>query len=654
MSTTHPRYPAFKSASFARKFHYTGKDLGVRYTPKSSAFRVWAPTAGDVELMIYRSGHDQDEHPRILPMKRDKQGTWFLSIAGDLKNHYYRYRLVHKNHAHHVEAVDPYAVAVGANGNRAMIVDLRDTDPKNWDEDQKPPFRHETEAVIYEVHVRDFTIHKSAGSKQPGKYIGLSASGTHGPANIHTGLDHLKELGVTHVHLLPVADYASVDELKKTPHYNWGYDPKNYNVPEGSYATDPVDGRVRVREFKEMVQSLHKAGIRVVLDVVYNHTYHGNDSHLNHLVPGYYYRQNKDGSFSNGSGCGNETASDRFMVRKMMVESLVFWAKEYHIDGFRFDLMGLHDLETMKEIRKALDKVDPSIIIYGEGWTGGDSPLPYDQRAMKTNVGQLKRIAAFNDTIRDAIKGHVAEHHKGGFVQGEPGMETRLKTGITASVRHSQIDYPKGDLWSGPWAKEPCHTVSYASCHDNHTLWDKILITTPGMSQRDRIKLYKLSAAIVLTSQGIAFIHAGEELLRTKNGHENSYNLPDKINAIDWKRKVTHKDVFDYYRGLISLRRMHPAFRMKSGSDIRRNLAFLPMPSAHMVGYCINGAEVGDSAEWLVVLFNATAKPQSVVLPESGWNVLVDAEHAGNKVIRRIKGNQCEVAARSALVLAKG
>lgn len=652
MSKTPVRKPDFTSAAFARKYHYAGKDLGMRYQPKATTFRVWSPMASQVELLLFRTGHGE-ESPRVLPMKRDQQGTWFLSVAGDLKNQYYRYRLTHPGQPSPVEAVDPYAVATGANGNRAMVVDLRETDPSGWSDDAKPPFAHATDAVIYEVHVRDFTIHATSGSKRPGTYVGLADKRTRGPDGVRTGLDHLRELGVTHVHLLPIADFASVDETRKTGQYNWGYDPKNYNVPEGWYATDATDGRIRVREFKQMVQALHKAGLRVVLDVVYNHTYHGTDSHFNHLAPGYYYRQNAEGGFSNGSGCGNETASERFMVRKMMVDSLVHWAREYHVDGFRFDLMGLHDLDTMKLIRRELDKVDRSILLYGEGWTGGDSPLPYEQRAMKTNVGRLPRIAAFNDTLRDAIKGHVAEHKQGGFVQGVPGMESRLKTGITASVRHGQIAYPKGDLWSGAWAREPHHTVSYVSCHDNHTLWDKLLITTPGLTTAERIALYKLSAAIVMTSQGIAFLHAGEELLRTKKGHENSYNLPDAINAIDWKRKVAHREVFDYYRGLIALRKAHPALRMTNAAAIRKNLAFLPMPAEHMVGYCINGTEVGDSAEWLVVLFNANAAAQTVDLPESGWKVVVDATRAGTKTLRTLKGSRVEIAPRSALVLVR-
>jgi pullulanase len=642
----------FNSTEFARKFHYKGTDLGATYFAQSTNFRLWAPTARHVDLLLFQTGH-KVETPRKLSMKRDVNGTWVINVAGDLKGQYFRYRLVHTQHENPVEAVDPYAVAVGANGERAMVVDLPETNPEGWSDDAKPEFSDPTDAIIYEVHVRDFTIHKSAGSRKAGTYLGLSASGTRGKNGMKTGVDHLKELGVTHVHLLPIADFASIDETKKSKQYNWGYDPKNYSVPEGSYASDPFDGRVRVREFKQMVQELHKAGLRVVLDVVYNHTYHGTDSHFNHIVPGYYYRQNTEGGFSNGSGCGNETASDRSMVRKMMIDSLVYWAKEYHVDGFRFDLMGLHDLDTMKMIRKEMDKIDPSILLYGEGWTGGDSPLPYENRAMKTNVRKLDRIAAFNDTIRDAIKGHVAEHRKGGFVQGVIEMEDWLKTGIVASTPHQQIKHRGKDKWHGPWAKEPRHCVSYDSCHDNHTLWDKILITTPKVKEADRIRMYKLAAAIVLTSQGISFIHAGEEILRTKKGHENSYNLPDAINAIDWGRKIKYADVYNYYRGLITLRKVHPAFRMKSTVHIQRNLAFLPMPAKGMVGYCIHGVDAGDSAEWLVVIFNSTSGVQNVELPESGWNVLVDDKTAGSKAIRKFKGSRCSVAPRSALVLAR-
>lgn len=647
------QYAHYDTDLFARKYHYAGSDLGARYKPQATSFRVWAPTAGQVDLLLFQSGH-LPETPRVLSMERSRKGTWTLTVAGDLRHQYYRYRLVHEGHPHAVEAADPYAVATGANGERAMILDLRETDPKGWDADAKPLFTEPTDAVIYEAHVRDITVHASSGSKTPGTYLGLAATGTRSPDGLKTGVDHLRELGITHLHLLPVADYASIDETKSLKNqYNWGYDPKNYNVPEGSYATDACDGRVRVNEFKEMVKGLHKAGIRVVLDVVYNHTYHTIDSFFQHLVPGYYHRQQADGTFSNGSGCGNEVASDRSMVRKLMVDSLVYWAREYHVDGFRFDLMGLHDLETMKQIRKALDKVDKSILLYGEGWTGGDSPLPWDARAMKPNVSSLPRIAAFNDTLRDAIKGHVAEHHQGGFVQGAEGYEEKLKAGYAASVKHPQVRYPDGDSWNGPWAKEPHHAVSYNSCHDNHTLWDKFLMTTPGLKDADRLAINKLAAAITLTSQGLVFLHAGEEMARTKRGHENSYNLPDAINAIDWRRKKKFADLVAYYRGLIALRKAHPAFCLSKAALIRKALAYLPMPAPGMMGCIIDGEAAGDSAPWLITLFNARADAQEIVLPDTGWRVLVDAERAGIKPLRTIRGSTCQIPARSALVLAK-
>ncbi len=643
------RIPDFDHSAFAERFHYDGNDLGSRYTPAGTAFRVWAPTATAVEVLLYASGHEP-ENPAAISMAQDRNGTWFVYVGGDLKGAFYRYRLLHPGAEAPVEAMDPYAVTCGANGDRAMIVDLRETDPKGWAQDRKPSFGNPVDAIIYEVHVRDFTVHATAGNAKPGTYIGLVAKGTKGPDGIATGLDHLRELGVTHVHLLPVHDFASVDELKPKGRYNWGYDPKNYNIPEGWYATDPVDGHVRVREFKQMVAALHKAGLRVVLDVVYNHTYHGPDSHLNLIAPGYYYRQDAKGGFSNGSGCGNETASDRSMVRKMMVDSLVHWAKEYHVDGFRFDLMGLHDLETMKAIRAAMDKIDRSILLYGEGWTGGDSPLAWEQRAMKPNVAALPRIAAFNDTLRDAIKGHVAEHAGCGFVQGKPGGEEQLKSGIAASVRHKQIAYPKGDTWNGPWAAEPHHCVSYNSCHDNHTLWDKLVLTTKGMKEADRIRMNKLAAAIVLTSQGMVFLHAGEEMLRTKKGVENSYNHPDRINAMDWKRKQRYRDVVAYYRGLIALRKAHPAFRMPKAAMIRRSLSFL-LTGPGVVGYVIDGKTVGDTASMLAVVFNANAAEAEITLPAAGWKVLADAERAAVKPFRTLKGAQVVVPGRSALVL---
>ena len=651
--TKHTAIPPFDSKEFARKFHYTGNDLGFRYTPKATAFRVWAPTAESVDLLLYQTDHSSED-PFVLPMNPSVKGTWALTIKGDIRNQFYLFRLTHPGSSEPVEAIDPYAVSACANGARAMVVHLPDTHPKGWDKDARPAFSGEpTDAVVYEVHVRDFTIHRTSGSRQPGTYAGFAKRHTQSPDGLSTGTCHLRKLGVTHVHLLPVADFGGVDETKPGNRYNWGYNPENYNIPEGSYATNPHDGRVRVREFKEMVQGLHKAGLRVILDVVYNHTHHGGESHFHRLVPNYYHRQNPDGTFSNGSGCGNEVASERAMVRKMIIDSLVYWATEYHIDGFRFDLMGLHDLRTMRDIRKAMDQIDPSILLYGEGWVASDTPLPPEDRATKTNVRKLKRIAAFNDTLRDAVKGSVSDPAGAGFIQNAPGFEERIKTGITASVRHPQIAYPGGDTWNGTWAAQPHHAVSYNSCHDNHALWDKLLLTTEGLKDADRVAMNRLAAALVLTSQGIAFLHAGEEFARTKKKHENTYNLPDSVNAIDWSRKKRYAALFDYYRGLVILRKTYAAFRLQAAADIRRCIRFLDMPAPGMVGYTVKNPDDGSNVQTFAVLFNATPETQQVALPADKWRVLVDHQKAGITRIRPLAGNMADIAPRSALVLAK-
>lgn len=629
----------FDSPAFRRRFHYAGSDLGAVWSKSRTKFRLWAPTADEVQLVLYKQGLG-GAPVGLWTMQSGGQGTWTRAIEGDWSGVYYTYRVRRGSETH--EAVDPYAKAVGANGQRGMIVNLAKTNPPGWARDRKPPFKRPTDAIIYELHVRDATIHPSAGAKQKGKFLGLTERGLPNGA----GLDHLREMGITHLHLLPVFDYASVDETKPNkPQYNWGYDPLNYNVPEGSYSTDPADGSVRIREFKQLVLALHRAGIRVVMDVVYNHTYHGGESHFYKLVPGYYHRQNAEGGFSNGSGCGNEVASDRSMVRKMMIDSLVYWAREYHIDGFRFDLMGLHDLETMKEIRRALDRVDKTILLYGEGWTGGDSPLPYEKRAMKTNVRALDRIAAFSDTIRDGIKGTVMDHAKGGFVQGVPGFEETIKAGVVGQVRHPQVAYPKGDDWRGPWAEEPWRCVTYDSCHDNHALWDKLALTVSDAPESLRLRMNKLAAAIVLTSQGISFLHAGEEFARGKKGVENSYNKPDSVNAIDWRRKKKYADLCAYYRGLIALRKATPEFRMASADEIRKRLAFLPGAPAGVVAYLIAG-----DRRTHVVVFNSNRAAVTLNLPTARWSVVVDEKSAGVRPLRRLTGGPVEIAPVSALV----
>lgn len=642
---------------FDGRFHFHGR-CGAVYSKAATRFRVWAPTAEAVTLNLYSRGLGGEADERI-EMRRGARGTWGVSLRGDLHGVFYTFSATIRG-AGQAEAVDPYAVAAGANGLRGMVVDLSRTNPAGWGRDRRPAFRRAVDAIVYELHVRDFTIHPSSGVEHPGKFAGL----TEGRA-----LDHLVGLGVTHVHLLPVFDFVSVDETRpEAPQYNWGYDPQNYNVPEGSYSTDPFDGVTRIREFKRMVLALHRAGIRVVMDVVYNHTARAQDSHLNLLVPGYYYRQDAKGGFSNGSGCGNETASERAMVRRLIVDSVVHWAREYHVDGFRFDLMGLHDVDTMNAVRAALDRVDRSILLYGEGWTGGESPLPEKRRASKQNAAKLDRIAAFSDDLRDGVKGAVWDGTRPGFINGRDGLEETIKFSVVAATPHPQVDCARVDYSKAPWAAEPHHCVNYVSCHDNHTLWDKLGLARrpadlPGrdpadagrsaraaMSQRERIRLLKLANAIVLTSQGIAFLHAGEEFCRTKHGEENSYNLGDRINAIDWRRKERFRDVAGYCRGLVALRRARPELRLASARAIRRRLDFLPMPAANMVGFSIGRA--GSRAPAVVVIYNARREPVVVAIPGGTWSVLADERKAGATPIRSFTGDRVAVAAQSALVLA--
>ena len=467
------------------------------------------------------------------------------------------------------EVPDPYAKSVGVNGKRAMVVDLDDTDPVDWSKDKSPALANPTDAIIYELHVRDASIAVNSGIKNKGKFLGLTEQGTKNTEGLSTGLDHLKELGVTHIHLLPFYDFYSVDESKPEKlQYNWGYDPLNYNVPEGSYSTNANDGVTRIRELKELVKTFHQNGLSVVMDVVYNHTMLTEDSYFNQLVPGYYYRQTPDGKFSNATACGNETASERPMMRKFMLESLQYWVKEYHVDGFRFDLMGVHDIATMNLIARELRKIKPDILLYGEGWTAGASPLPDSLRALKKYAYKLDNIAVFSDDIRDGIKGSVFRHEENGFASGRPGMEESIKFGIVASVKHPQVDYTKVNYSKAPYANEPSSTITYAECHDNHVLWDKLAISAKNATEDERKEMHKLALSIVLTSQGISFLHAGTEFLRSKKGHENSFNAGDSINAIDWSLKTKNKDVFEYVKALIKMRKEHPAFRMKTAKRL--------------------------------------------------------------------------------------
>jgi pullulanase len=516
------------------------------------------------------------------------------------------------------EVTDPYAKSVGVNGKKAMVVDLKETNPPGggWENDKSPALKNPTDAIIYELHIRDATIAANSGIKNKGKFLGLTETGTTNTEGLSTGLDHIKELGVTHIHLLPCFDFNSVDETKPDAKYNWGYDPLNYNVPEGSYSTNPYDGITRIKEFKQLIKTFHENGLGVILDVVYNHTALTENSNFNQLVPGYYYRQAKDGKFSNATACGNETASERPMMRKFILESMKYWLTEYHLDGFRIDLMGVHDIETMNLISKELHTIKPDILLYGEGWTAGASPLPDSLRAIKANAHKLDRIAVFSDDIRDGIKGNVFDHKDKGFVSGKKGMEESIRFGIVASIQHPQVDYTKVNYSKAPYSKQPYQTITYAECHDNHTLWDKLAISTNNISEGKRREMQKLALSIVLTSQGISFLHAGTEFLRSKKGVENSFESPDSINAIDWSLKTVNKTTFEYLKKLVKMRKDHPAFRMTSAESIRNNISFLDhMPQGVIA--------VNDSWRKILVYLNGTPGRRTIHLPPGDWKCAI-------------------------------
>lgn len=655
----------FESKEFNEKYNYDGK-LGVIYSKKSSEFKLWAPLAEQVELVLYGKDYNAlESNKTIIKMNKENRGVWRARINEDLSGEYYNYLV--RNNGKTYESVDPYAKAVSINGEKSMVIDMESTNPKGWSNDKKPILNDVTDSIIYEAHIRDLTKDEASGviTELRGKYIGavLENSKIKG-TSITTGLDHLKELGITHIHLLPVFDYGSIDERYDSPdNYNWGYDPQNYNVPEGSYSTNPYEGAVRISEFKEMVYRFHQAGIRVVMDMVYNHTYNL-ESPLNLTVPGYYYRKDKYGCYSNGSGCGNETASERYMFRKYMIDSVLYWAKEYHIDGFRFDLMGLHDLETMRIIRNELNKVDKSIIMYGEGWTCYDTPLNINESAVKNNICKFDdlQIAAFSDDARDSIKGSVFLKESLGFVNGGDNYEESIKYTICASTKHDEIDLSKVVYSKSFWANEPYQTITYDSAHDNNTLFDKLRMSCKDENEEELLKMNKLAAAIVLTSQGISFLHEGEEFARVKENLqgeiiENSYNSSDYTNELKWLRKQRYIDLFNYYKGLIKLRKEYKAFRMNSNNEIQNNISFMAKDNHfkdnHIVGYFINIEDYNDSYSKIAVIFNANKYNVEVDLDEGKWNVLVDGEKADSEVQYKIEDSIVNVSARSALILIK-
>ncbi|ERJ13071.1 type I pullulanase [Haloplasma contractile] len=624
----------YDSDYFIETYTYEGDDLGVTYndTTQTFMFRVWAPLANEMKVNIYDAG--KDGIATTYSMEEDVNGTWVYESSEALFGKYYTYTV--SNFDDTFEVVDPYAKSAGINGSRGMIVDLDATNPEYFNTYNRPELVNREDSIIYELHVRDLSTDPNSGIEEVGTFLGIVEEGTSytDPStgmSVTTGLDHLKELGITHLHLLPSFDHAN-NEVNAE--FNWGYNPLNYNVPEGSYSTNAYDGNVRVNEFKQMVQKLHQNDIRVVMDVVYNHTGPSQDSNLNKLVPNYYYRL-VNGHFANGSGCGNELASERLMVRKLMVDSVSYWATEYNIDGFRFDLMALHDVETMNQIRTTLNEIDDSIIVYGEPWDAGGSPLRGDLKAGKHNIHNMPGVAAFNDTTRDGMKGSPDGTDQG-FIQNGY-REGDVKFGITGGT-------------SG-WAIDPEQVINYASAHDNKTLWDKLTHSAGSYSLEERILMHKQANAIVLTSQGIPFLHAGTDFLRTKDGDHNSYESSDEINQLEWTEKLEYVDVFNYHKGLIELRQAHPAFRMTTKADINENLSFITNTQSGVIGYTIENNANNDAWGTILVLFNGKSNPVDVTVPHNGtWNIVVDENQAGTEVLRQITGNEIQVSAHGTIV----
>jgi len=601
---------------------YKGPDLGLTYSLKASTFKIWAPTATDAKLNLYKSDMGGTAL-RSIQMNKGENGVWFITLPENLKNNYYTFQVFIDN-IWSEEVLDPYAKACGTNGFRAQVIDFNETNPIGWAGDTSPSFstsNKQTDAIIYELHVRDASIDASSGIKNKGKFLGLAELGTKNKAGQLTGLSHIKELGVTHIHLLPFYDYNSVDETKAATQYNWGYDPVNYNIPEGSYSTNPSDGKVRIKELKELVKTMHHNGLRIIMDVVYNHTALTKNSNFNTLVPNYYYRKKADGTFSDASGCGNETASDQAMFQKFMIESVVYWVKEYHIDGFRFDLMGVHDIQTMNLISDTLHKIKPSIVLYGEGWTSGSSPLPEDKRALKKNASQLNGIAVFSDDMRDGIKGSVFNINDRGFATGNIGNSESVKFGIIAAGNHPQINYNNVNYSKAPYTAGPAGLINYADCHDNNILWDKIELSFKDASEQARTKMHELAYAIVLTAQGASFLHAGTEFLRTKNGVENSFDKGDKVNGINWDLKTKNNATYQFIKSIIQIRRVHPAFRMQTAEQIATHLNFENNLPAGIIAYTIKGAAVGDTWKKIWVAYNGSQSEQTLTLPKGTWKI---------------------------------
>ena len=636
---------------------YNGEDLELTVDASGTHFRLWSPKASEVRVNIYENGHTGSA-AKTLQMKSDPAtGTWTASVPEKLYGKFYTFQ-INDGEKWLDETPGVWAKAVGVNGARAAVIDLDSTDPAGWDTDKGPAVRNFTDVIVYEMHHRDMSMHPSSGIANKGKFLALTEHGTLSPQGMKTGIDHLKELGVTHVHILPSYDYNSVDELNLQDNtYNWGYDPLNYNAPEGSYSTNPSDPAARIREMKEMIKALHDAGIGVIMDVVYNHTADNDASNFELTAPGYYHRHWDDGRYSDASGCGNETASDLRQMRDFIINSTKYWADEYHIDGFRFDLMAIHDTETMNEVAAELKKINPSIFVYGEGWTAGDSPLQTERRALKENVGKMTDIAVFSDDLRDAGKGHYTNAADRGFATGKPGLEETVKIGIVAATDHPQVDFSNGNNSKFPYAKSPEMIVNYVSCHDDLCLTDKLRKSMEGEPEQNMLAAAKLAQTIVFTSQGTPFMFAGEEVFRDKQGVHNSYKSPDSINAIDWSNKAKYRDQFDYYKGLVALRKAHPAFRMTSAADIARHLKFDRIDSKktpNLISYSLTGNANGDEWKEIKVVFNGAGSPQTVNIPKGDWMIVAqDGRISPAGDLGATNGGKMTLSPYSALILAR-
>jgi pullulanase len=618
-----------RSPSFDDRFYYEG-DLGVSYQKEVSTFTLWAPTATEAELIFYDENGEQK-----FSLKRMDKGVWQQTIEGDLDGTVYMFRVrVDRTWR---EAVDPYAKAVTVNGEKGVVINHHDTEPKHFRETKRPVFKQVTDAIIYEVHIRDFSSCCHSGITNKGKYLGLIEKGTKGPGDTLTGLDYLVELGVTHVQLLPIQDFGSVDESNQFASYNWGYDTIHFNAIEGSYSLNPNNPKERIKELKEVIKTFHANGLRVIFDVVYNHMYVHHESSLEKLVPGYYFRYNLDGSLANGTGVGNDIASERKMVRKLIVDSVNYLAQEYQVDGFRFDLMGNLDLNTMQEIRRKLSEIERSIIILGEGWDL-ETPLAGERKAIIRNSDQLAEISHFNDQFRDKVKGNIFNQDLKGFSNGNADLKADCKMLVSGSVK---------DFYLVPGIfSDPYKSVNYVECHDNHTLWDKLAIANAYQSDEIRVAMHRLATAMTILSQGIPFLHAGQEFFRTKNGHENSYCSPDEINKLDWERKVLHIDNVEYVKGLIALRKKYDVFRLLTREEVKKKMHILDTPD-HCLAYILKSQD-----GMFVVAYNGAQEAQPLILPaNSDWIVLVENAQASLSALRQFSGGKIELQPISATVL---